>query len=783
MKKSLFYFIFFVCSLAVNAGQNSKVTVFEKQNIQKQADAIQSNIVDTKRVNMVQNSINEMHKVVDAHGNVKRGVIQFNQQRLIRNSVTSPLMKQMATSDTTFYESFEAYNDTANKNWIPTNWTELNKTGNTYTTGTTNLTWAVRDIANSATDGKNIAWVNYNNKSVMRDEWLVSPSFTPAAADYFSFDLYYAPFWMYFDAIQYEIDGTQQFNFSKPTTTMQVMISTDDGANWTKLWDAHANVGNYTETTIYDYQNGAWNTFVLPITDYIGKTIRIAFRYFGKNGDSMGLDNISVRQLKPQAKYGRPTGYFYMGLTTDYGNASADLMLGAPSKVDIWKNNSNQDAQNFEWTFEDPTNDKATITSTEVYPIMSYPVGFYGVPSMKAISGAYQNTYKWGTATAGAFFIMGGNGVFDWGTLGACNYDLNEGFNNYTFTNGDYIFGTNPERTIESVANYFEKPKQPYLLDSLWINLGALSAPAGTVFKLNIRKIDETGGYTTILAKATCTLESVKESRPGYYTMLFKNFITYDPVLELEVTNEYIEISDAILVELTGFNKTGIKLSAFSQGITDGGESNAYVFYNHYASGKRYLLSANDYFGGSTSLLFNLASTYTYLIPDATSFEAPIVGGSKTFNITSFSAPDTWWLETELPSWLSAANTYDDQTGKITYTLTAEPLPAGVEGRGTVITVAEPGATMSISVTQGNYTDVKNTKTTKTNVIKSANSVELNYTNEFKTLSIYNVSGQKLTDYPLSPNGKMNINTSTFKQGIYFFQFQGSTNETIKIAF
>jgi hypothetical protein len=195
------------------------------------------------------------------------------------------------------------------------------------------------------------------------------------------------------------------------------------------------------------------------------------------------------------------------------------------------------------------------------------------------------------------------------------------------------------------------------------------------------------------------------------------------------------------------------------------------------------LLSANDYFGGSTSLLFNLASTYTYLIPDATTFEAPIAGGSKTFNITSFSAPDTWWLETELPGWLTAANTYDDQTGKITYTLTAEPLPAGVEGRRTVVTVAEPCASMSISVTQGNYTEVKSTKATRINVIKGANSVELNYTNEFKTLSIYNVSGQKLTDYPLSPNGKMNIDSSTFKQGIYFFQFQGSTNETIKIAF
>ena len=782
MKKNLFYAILFVNVLAALAGQSSKTAVFESQKIQKQAFDLQSKTIDARQVKIAPNTINEMRKAVDAHGNVQRGTMIFKEQKLISNSVTSPLMKQSATSDTTFYESFEAYSDTANLNWIPTNWTELNKTGNVYNSGSTNLTWMVRDVGSAATDGSDIAWINYNSTSLSRDEWIVSPAFTPVAADYFSFDLYYAPFWMYFDALQYNIDGTQQFNFSKPTVTMQIMISTDDGANWTKIWDAHNNVGNYTETSIYDYQNGAWNTFVLPISDYVGKTVKMAFRYVGKNGDSMGLDNIGVRQLKPEAKYGRPTGYFFLGMTPDYGKASADLMLGAPSQTDTWKNNSNQDAQNFEWTFEDPTNDKAVVTSTEVYPTISYPIGYFGVPGLKAIAGVYQNTYKWGTAAGGAYFLIGGNGSFDWGTLGACNYDLNEGIGNYTFTSGDYIFGTNPARTIESVANYFEKPKQPYLLDSVWINLGALSAPAGTIFKLNIRKIDETGGYATILAKATCTLESVKEAKPGYYTMTFKNFITYDPVLELEVSNDFIEISDAILVELTGFNKTGIVLSAFAQGITDGGESNAYVFYNQYSSGKRYLLSANQYFGGSTSLLFNLSGTYAYLIPDATTFDAPVGGGSKTFNITSFSSPNTWWVEGELPAWLTAATTYDDQTGKITYTLTAEPLPSGFDGRGTVVKVAEPGASMQISVSQGNYTGIKDTKTTKTSIKKLEQAVEINYTAYFRKLSIYNLSGQKLIDYQLSPNGKMNIPTANFSKGIYFFQFQGVTSETTKIG-
>jgi hypothetical protein len=99
-----------------------------------------------------------------------------------------------------------------------------------------------------------------------------------------------------------------------------------------------------------------------------------------------------------------------------------------------------------------------------------------------------------------------------------------------------------------------------------------------------------------------------------------------------------------------------------------------------------------------------------------------------------------------------------------------------------VVTVAEPGASMQISVSQGNYTGIKDTKTTKTSIKKLDQAVEINYTADFRKLSIYNLSGQKIIDYQLSKNGKMIIPTENFSKGIYFFQFQGVTSETLKIG-
>ena len=193
MKKKLLLSLIAISSISMGSAQKlskndvSKTKVQTSHlNITKSSSPIK--IIDTKSMTFVRNDFQltpsgsknntAVTKTKAKDGAVQRNLILNTQDRLSRSLSTSPIMKQQAAIDTTFYESWEAYNGTA-ENWIPSNWTELNKTGNAFVTGTTNPTWFVRDVGNSATAGRDIAWINYDDTGLNRDEWMISPAFTP----------------------------------------------------------------------------------------------------------------------------------------------------------------------------------------------------------------------------------------------------------------------------------------------------------------------------------------------------------------------------------------------------------------------------------------------------------------------------------------------------------------------------------------------------------------------------------------------------------------------------
>ncbi|MEI8085403.1 MAG: choice-of-anchor J domain-containing protein [Paludibacter sp.] len=697
----------------------------------------------------------------------------------------TPLLRMKASKDTTIHEGFESYDGVA-KNWIPSTWTRLNKTTTTYVTGDSiNPTWSVNP-ANGYTSpavGKSMAWVDWDSKSSRpQDVWLVSPAFTPVTGDIVSFDFFYNPYWMYIDYAA-STATTDVFNYTKPTATMQLYVSTDNGANWTKLWDAIDDAKQFNDSTIANWANstGSWNTILKGMEAYTGKSIKIAFRYVGSDGDSMGIDEVSVRQLAPSALYGRPQGYFYAGFTPDYMNSVADYMFGPAYESTTWNNYSNLESKSFLWTFADPLNSAATITSTEIHPQITYPFGEFKVPTLKATAGTHDSIYTWGAANK-AFIANGGstNG------LGAGNYDLNQSIYDFPVQGlpNNYYFGACADGSVDAIANYYEKPVHKYLLDSLWINLGAFSAPAGTEFKVIIHRVVD-GYLTDTIATATCTTADVATIQAGYYTMLFKGFKSIDPITGLEISNDFLEINDGMLVELTGFNKPGIILGAFAQGYdSPTGDTNAYVYLNSKntdGTTSRNMYSAPEYIGAYTSLLFNLAATYSFINTDEKTFVAPITGGNKTFKVTTYFSPSDWWSDVKLPSWLKMDTTFNDMTWATTITLKAEALPVGTLGRGAVVTISTYGADLSINVTQGAYTGLKATNALDTKVVNTGNSFELSYTADFKSVAIYNVSGLVLRNLELPATGKMNISSNEFKKGIYIFKFMGKTIETTKV--
>jgi hypothetical protein len=713
------------------------------------------------------------------NGTFQRNLLLNNQNVILNELAPSSLMQQQASADTTFYESWETYDGTT-LDWIPSNWKEENKTGNQDVAGQPNTTWYARAVGSLATQGSAIEWVETDQTGLSRDEWLISPAFTPKATDYLCFDLYYSPYYMYFDMAAFKSNGIKQFEFSKPTTTMQVMVSTDGGSNWTKLWDAHDLVGKYNDTNIGYYINGTWYSYNMPMASYSGKSVKIAFRYVGKGGDGMGVDNIGVRILKPIANYHRPQGFFYLSFTPKYESLNSEMMIGAAFEKDTWRNQSNQDSKSFNWSFEDPKDAKATINTSEINPVVQYPNGFYTMPTLSATAGVNTNDYKWGGVNSG--FLAGGNTAFDWGTLGAGNCYLLNGINNFTFAVDDYVFGTGPKKLVDGICNYFQKPVRKYLLDSLWISLGAFKAPVGTVFNLRIRKVNPvTGDMSTVIAKASCTTDNVKEVAPGLFSMLFKGFVTFDTDLGTEIPKDYLEIEDAILIELYGFNKTGITLGAFCEKPSNTGDSNAYVFYNDYTAGKRVFLSSVQYINRRTSMLFNLGITYPFLHADDSTFVAPTLGGSKTFNVSSYVDPNNWWLNDPLPIWLTSSQIYNAATGAIAYTLTAESLPAYMAGRGATVVVSTIGADMIFEVSQGEYTSISTPQATNTKVISQDETVKLTYSSDFNKVTICTVAGLNIGSYNLSSDGKTTLPVGYLHKGLYLFKFTGKKTETVKV--
>ena len=495
------------------------------------------------------------------------------------------------------------------------------------------------------------------------------------------------------------------------------------------------------------------------------------------------MKNVNA-DLNPIALYMRPQGYFKAGLTPKWEFYQANIMLGHAYEPAVWRNLS-LESDAYLWKFENPDGSGTLLTNTEENLEASYPYNLDGfeIPILTATGGGQSSIYQWGVYDD-RLFLPGGNLDLDDGTvIGVGNYDLSYNIRSYTLKDeGGYAFGTTTDNSIEGVANYFEKPVHKYVLTGVWAALGAFSFPAGTEFTMVIHRIanvNDPFNDEDIIATATCTTEDVEALGANeVFTMPFRKFVTIDPETGLKIETDYLEIEDAILIEIKGFNNIpGSEISFCVQEIDQDpiGENNAYLI----LAPDR---SLGGYSGVYTSLLFNLEATYSFLFADSDTFTVPAAGGEKTFNVTSFYSPDEWWLEEALPEWLSDDFTFDSKTWDIQYTLSAEPLPANTNYREALVKIVTFGADMSILVQQGITTGLSAVPVANVKVVNENNGFELSYTPDYSVISVYNVAGQKVAGYQLPVNGTFIIPNGNYPKGVYLFTFTGTKGaSTVKV--
>ena len=298
---------------------------------------------------------------------------------------------------------------------------------------------------------------------------------------------------------------------------------------------------------------------------------------------------------------------------------------------------------------------------------------------------------------------------------------------------------------IDGIAQAFEKPSAPYLLNQIVLDCAVLEVAAPVEMTCRVYKLDEIPAYgdTTeaylpeepgeLIAMGRATVTPETEATTG--GLVFFTLYGEEDGLQYDITPT---IDCAILVVIDGYNDPEMaNLTNFSAMISsdmdvdEGFGELAYLKFgvpdeddnvDHYVwAGLNNFFSSGSMKTGLTIFLSteNPYLTYNYnvengeyLFPDEGGLMEKTFGDHTCRSIEFWSwtpsADDAWYLscnDEEVPEWLNIE--LEDQmrdgefTGLVNAEVTAEPLPAGVQYREAIVRFEFPGAYLDYKFMQG----------------------------------------------------------------------------------
>lgn len=613
-------------------------------------------------------------------------------------------------------ESFEDY-DGLEADWLPSDWSEQSLAG--YIPGEPNLTWHATQAFGSfrPTHGKSQAYIQYSDNQ--QDEWLISPEFTAVGATRLYADVTVSLFSIY----DPEFFDPATLEFSKRRLTASLAVKVYHDGFWEDIWNARDLAASLSDKDLYEiYSNPMPLTLRLPMTQFDGKRVKVAFVYSGVGGNSMAIDNIAVAVPNNMAVYHRPRGFFFEGLNEQYAaDQNFAAIIGPAYSEATWRLAYTRDVESVEWSFPDPYILDEWNTSTEWQPAMRYPYCITYAPSLTAKSnGLAPLTYKYDIANDSEGIVKYGGGGVDMDNpslvygCGAYNWRCGLQAPLYADRRGAYIFGPtangqfweNYGMHLLSVASLYESPEQPYWFDKFWIHAVDLDADADAEFKLRLWKITDEGyleaepfASSVIRASDIRKYESGNDTR---YTLIFP----FDPI-----TVDY-----AMLVELTGYmdNPKVRNFSPLTQNAPHvDAESNGYIFYqagNNVSVAPTSSVLSNFY----CPFIFTMNATYPFLFSEKYEWALPDGGGEQTIPIASYYLPEGWSIDEDIPDWITTFETYDDFSGESEYEsgLKIEAAPLGNEtGRIWSFTLRVPGLSRKFRISQGDVSGIETVST------------------------------------------------------------------------
>ena len=629
-----------------------------------------------------------------------------------------------------------------------------------------------------------------------QDEWLITKAITPKTGDYLTFQLCYSPFFTLFNE--------STMDFSSVNNILEILVTTDDGKTWEKVWDVLDDARSYTEDELWDDGSSfvrPYHPMLVNISKYVGKNIKIAFRYYGINGESMMLDDVKVGEATPTAAATAPNAVFPIGFSLEGYNLSdgsgnvLNLAL-APYKTSLEWTNVSPAFESCTWTYPDEEGNETTSSSKNL-EAPEYGFGQYGAPSLVT---------KIGSKTSDATKLYdavqyGGSVMINHGdsylSFDAAMYDLNRLVSKkakFSLTrDGVFGMGATSDATwnqllktegmkVTGMGMFIPQPAAPYTLSSanavVYYTAGKLTDKSQ--LKATVYKVEDDGSFTA-MAEGYCSPSEFYKADEDSNT---KAIFYFEREIDGLPTQAELFVDYPIVIQFSADLAEGEEfdfVNAFDS-APDEVENNVYVFFND-AEGTRKMINttALSFEDGSAAagLYASFDATYSWLRSDEDAFEAKPAGESKTFDLDSYynlvsSKGENLATATGegLGDWytVSFANGSGTEPAKMTVTVNA--LPEGTDVRSSYFDVEVFGMMKRFYVAQHSEAGVSDLAVSATKAFVNGGNIVVSSPKATR-VAVYNVAGQKVAEQAFA--GKATIKASDFAKGIYVLKFNDNT--------
>ncbi len=506
-----------------------------------------------------------------------------------------------------------------------------------------------------------------------------------------------------------------------------------------------------------------------------------------------------VDMMPPSPSYNQPQGALFMGLAPEnWDSHYSSCIVGAPYSSWTWANAHIEEGVSYSWSSTDSITGE-TITSDDDSLTMKVKNSYYGSPALTALNEkGISNTFVLGidyhNKGYDSYCIAGGNGSL-LGFNSLCDYgvaNLDNGFTLLSPKQGVYYFGTGAsafsESDYETLIVKYDKPLSTLYFEGIDVYLFAFSAPAGTPFTMDIYVAKEDSSGRLIKGEFIATRSIITEdvipvmdgSELVGFTMKFDGFKLKDEE-GFVIKQDYIELNDAFLLELSGFNLPGVELGVCTEEINPPGD---FCRSYHTVPGNDTLFYWNTL---RQTMYFNLqGAAYAYIEVDTDSVVDTGRGG--TYIVEAIPFFDTIFISNEiLPDWLHVSvfdQVYNEKEWKSTVKIMLDALEKPNSSRHFDLKLESIGAQQTIAIQQGGSVGFsRNSLLSKIKIMKEETGFRIDYPEGVKTLSVYTVSGQELKTYHLYDLGNLFIPRSEIPRGLSLLRFDhGAGSELIKIV-